>query len=73
MSIYIAYVHLVRADRFYYLSFVLNFNGKNVSQLQVATQGRKAMYVLKYKTKSVFLNTHNLLSLFDTHVKCGAF
>lgn len=47
----------------------MNYNGKfHVTQQQFASQGRKAMYSLKSKTKDLFLNTETMLSLFDTYV-----
>lgn len=56
-------------DCFNYLGLLLNYNGKfNGAQTKLAEQGRKALFSLQQKTKTLYLNVQSMLSLFDTYV-----
>lgn len=56
-------------DQFVYLGVLFNFNGKFlVTQKQLASQGRKALFALKSTIKQLYLNHCTLFSLFDTYV-----
>lgn len=56
-------------DKFMYLGVLLNYNGNfNVTQKQLASQGRKAMFCLRSKVSQLNLNVETMFSLFDTYV-----
>lgn len=52
-------------DKFMYLGVLLNYNGNfNVTQKQLASQGRKAMFCLRSKVSQLNLNVETMFSLF---------
>ena len=56
-------------DEFCYLGVLLNFNGKFVkAQKHLAEQSRKAVFGLKSKVSSLYLNVFTYLNLFDTYI-----
>ncbi|XP_033745472.1 uncharacterized protein LOC117330985 [Pecten maximus] len=56
---------------FCYLGLVFNYNGRfTVAHNTLASQGRKAYYLLKSRIKNYMLNAETKLSLFDTYVSC---
>lgn len=60
---------LENVDSFCYLGLLLNYNGNfNLTQKQLASQGRKALFALKKACAPMYLNFSTLLSLFDTYV-----
>ena len=57
-------------DTFNYLGLVLLYNGKfRQAQLNIAGQGRKAIFALPTKFKNHNFNVATKLSMFDTYVK----
>jgi hypothetical protein len=56
-----------------YLGILLNYNGVFTNtQKMLSNQGKKAVPVFSLfsKIQDDYFNTENLLSLFDTYVKC---
>lgn len=60
---------LTKTWLFIYLGLLLQYNGQfNNTQKQLASPGGKAMFSVSSKNSQLFLNTENLLSLFETYV-----
>lgn len=52
-----------------YLGVLLNYNGNfNVTQKQLASQGRKAMFCLRSRVSQLNLNVESMFSLFEAYV-----
>ena len=60
---------VVTLNSFTYLGFLLYYNGKfNVTQKQLADQGRKVTFFLQRVTRDHDFNVITLLQLFDTYI-----